>query len=527
MSMLVAVFNETSGWSGKTIDYDEATRQFVLQDHGPITAEDVLRYDAQGQVDWAREGLLEWVLQIAAARRPPAPAGTHQTEPAPTRRATAPSPVATPAALSGGGLSGWRWVWRAVAVIALFAFVVWFAVVGGASVRNGVGIAFTLLAVVLIASLAWGLVKLASRKRFAATVASLLAVSIVFAVVLWWMPHYQVIVPTDKRVLLGTKPMLTVKVKNDGLFAGTYTGSYALDGIRQADVQLPISAGQTRSVDLPVPGGTSRGRHLLVLGGTEIAAVALRPATLHVSGLKAIARTQEVGEGLPHAVSAVFTVGEGIVVIASVKNVGDVSGTFSGTIEANGKEVIAQPAEVAPGRKLPLTFPVTRTSVGLCKLQVGDAATTVMVVKPIRLANGYILRRAVSGGTAGMTIKNPLTTDAMVMLTRTGGSHAPVLAVYVRAKNQTTINNLPVGRYTEWDCEGTDWNRYTRDFLTTVDRFRWPAPLVFSSPSSSTPYLPGGTTVTTYTYWTNGVLSLGNVPGKDNAPVSVRSFPKL
>jgi hypothetical protein len=65
MTLLVAVFNQTTDWSGKTITYEEAAHQFILQDNGPIVAQDVLNYDAQGQVDWAKASLHEWVHDFA------------------------------------------------------------------------------------------------------------------------------------------------------------------------------------------------------------------------------------------------------------------------------------------------------------------------------------------------------------------------------------------------------------------------------------------------------------------------------
>ena len=72
-STLVATFNQTTGWSGRTITYEEGQRQFILQDHGPITAEDVLSYDAQGQLEWAHEGLREGVRAFADWQRTPRP----------------------------------------------------------------------------------------------------------------------------------------------------------------------------------------------------------------------------------------------------------------------------------------------------------------------------------------------------------------------------------------------------------------------------------------------------------------------
>jgi len=63
--MLVATFNATTGWAGKTITYEEGV--FSLDEHGAITPADLLRYDDKGQVSWAYEGLREWVQQLAGS----------------------------------------------------------------------------------------------------------------------------------------------------------------------------------------------------------------------------------------------------------------------------------------------------------------------------------------------------------------------------------------------------------------------------------------------------------------------------
>jgi pyruvate/2-oxoglutarate dehydrogenase complex dihydrolipoamide acyltransferase (E2) component len=90
MSLLVAVFNENSDWSGKTITYEDARHQFILQDRGAVSAEALLGYDAQGQLDWTDEGLREWTQRAAQAAAVTA-------EPAP------PSTEAAAAASPGGG----------------------------------------------------------------------------------------------------------------------------------------------------------------------------------------------------------------------------------------------------------------------------------------------------------------------------------------------------------------------------------------------------------------------------------------
>jgi hypothetical protein len=66
--MLVATFGTTTGWAGKTITFDNG--QYVLEGHGPITAQAVLEYDRQGHLTWANDGLREMVRQTASA--PPA-----------------------------------------------------------------------------------------------------------------------------------------------------------------------------------------------------------------------------------------------------------------------------------------------------------------------------------------------------------------------------------------------------------------------------------------------------------------------
>jgi hypothetical protein len=57
--MLIATFGPTTAWLGKTIVFDD--RRFVLQDHGPVTAQDVLDYESQGHLVWSSSGAREFV----------------------------------------------------------------------------------------------------------------------------------------------------------------------------------------------------------------------------------------------------------------------------------------------------------------------------------------------------------------------------------------------------------------------------------------------------------------------------------
>jgi len=63
--MLIATFGPSTGWVGKRIVYEG--QRFVLEGFGEITAQGVLEYDRQAHLDWAYDGLREWVREMAAA----------------------------------------------------------------------------------------------------------------------------------------------------------------------------------------------------------------------------------------------------------------------------------------------------------------------------------------------------------------------------------------------------------------------------------------------------------------------------
>jgi hypothetical protein len=67
--MLIATFGSSTGWAGKTITKEGDV--FVLQDHGPISAADVMEYDRQGHLIWADEGTRAWIGSLARAQTTP------------------------------------------------------------------------------------------------------------------------------------------------------------------------------------------------------------------------------------------------------------------------------------------------------------------------------------------------------------------------------------------------------------------------------------------------------------------------
>jgi hypothetical protein len=86
--MLIATFGPTTGWAGKTITREGDA--FILQDHGPISAADVMEYDGQGHLIWADQGTRAWIGSLARTQVPPhsdspvsqVPAATANSRPA-------------------------------------------------------------------------------------------------------------------------------------------------------------------------------------------------------------------------------------------------------------------------------------------------------------------------------------------------------------------------------------------------------------------------------------------------------------
>ncbi len=510
-STIVASFAPTTAWVGKTIAYEDG--QFVLEGHGPITPEAVLEHERQGHLVWAYEGLRKWVQAVALRPAVPVPAGRPVENGADTR------PSATDDGATEAAGSGVRREVVALPTILLAAFglaAVAATVVKGGYIRDGVGIACALMAGALAVLGILSVVRPSmlsrgasapspsgrSSSRLPVILACLCAAFLALAAVLWWLPHYQVIVPADRRVALDEAPAMTVTVKNRGLFPGTYRAVYKLAGQAVSTVQVPLNPGEEQPVALALPPNSPRAPYLLELGSAEIPVEVVRPAEFRVGPL-------EVDP-------SVVKVRQAVKVIASVKNIGRITGTFPGVMLANGREVDARPAEIGPGQSTTLAFTVSQSSRGPCRLRLGNARRTVMVVRPVRPRNGQVLRRRIHGGRAHLTIKNSNGIDAMFILSRTKSPRTSVLAVYVRKRSSATVGSVPDGRYIAWDCMGSDWNAYTRGFLTTGEYSRWRDPLVFSTTRSRG-----------HVRWRNWTLTLGSGESEQAIVTSSRRFPRL
>ena len=537
--MIIATFGASTAWLGKTITFDDG--RFTLEDLGQIQPQAVVEYDRQGHLKWSYDGLREWVYQtagealpaepvtpamttpaVAPAPIPPAPpvadpavlAGDvvmQGSEPYPAPHAappsapavaptpgqaytSAPPPAAAPgpppaaaapgpppaAAAPAPGARKSLAVWFVLGGVVIVALLIGFVVAGG-RLRDGFGVAFTLLAVVFVVALVVALAKPgAFRRSLPGTTPRTLqlacvgaaALCFVLAAALWWMPHYEVVAPADKRVALDDAPEIQVVVYNRGLFGGTYSAEYSVDGKQQDVVSFPLGGGQGREMTLSLPGGVERGPVLLALGGASIEAQAVTPPTFVVAPLQVSPSPAKLGDD--------------VVLTTSVKNTGDLAGTFGGALLVDGGELLKQPVELKPGQTKDVTYDLTADAAGDYDLSLGDATAGFVIVKPVRLANGYAVKRSFDGGRAYVKVINKTGSDAIAVLTRTSNKRKPVVAVYIRKGKTATIKGIPDGSYILWDCCGDDFNWTMSDFFTTVEHKRW-----VSRSSSTRPPRPG------------------------------------
>ncbi len=56
----IATFGSSTGWQGKRIVYDNG--ELMVEGIGPVSAQGVLSYEEQGQIDWASPAMRAWIV---------------------------------------------------------------------------------------------------------------------------------------------------------------------------------------------------------------------------------------------------------------------------------------------------------------------------------------------------------------------------------------------------------------------------------------------------------------------------------
>lgn len=308
---------------------------------------------------------------------------------------------------------------------------------------------------------------------------------------------------------------MLAEVQNGGLLGGTYVATLTLDGTELDEVSVETPAGETATAELTMPDDLSAGAHTVELGGETLEFTALTPPEYEVGKLKVDPDVQKVKA----------TVG----VSATVRNVGEAYGTFLGVLKVNGKEAATSDVEVeGNGGTNVVEFEFERPKPGVCKLDVDGSKGKAVIVKPVRLASGAVIKNSMGGGINKLVLDNRYPEDCMVCLTASKSSSKPLLSVYVRRRDKTTLTGLRDGEYWVFVSAGEDWNRYTDDFLTSLTRERFAKPMPLTTKrwtSSYTDYAAWTIWTTYHTQYTIYTLVFGSNKGAPGVPVSEKGFP--
>ena len=276
----------------------------------------------------------------------------------------------------------------------------------------------------------------APAQRSVPLIATLSGVAVVCAAltyVLLLMPVYSVEVVPPEQVVAAPGSIVPVEVTNGGALGGTYEAEPTLDGGAIASVSGEVSAGDATLVDVVLPDDLSAGAHTLAVGDVEYRFTALTPPDYKVGRLK--------------VEPAVVKPKQEVTVTVTVKNRGEATGDYPGTLDAGGKEVGAAETEIAGGES-----ETVRVQLHAREARQGEAGDRRLEGvadgrQAVRPANGAVLANSLAGGGNLMVFQNRYPEDAMFCLTTSKSSRKPTLVVYVRGKKIDDVNGLRDGSY--------------------------------------------------------------------------------
>ena len=343
-------------------------------------------------------------------------------------------------------------------------------------------------------------------------------VSAALTYVLLLMPVYSVEVVPPDQVVAAPGSVVPLDVTNDGALPGTFESEPTLDGTAIAAVSGDVAAGDTSLVEVVLPDDLAPGEHTLVVEDVEYPFTALTPPDYKVGKLKVTPKVVKPKQD--------------VTVTVTVKNRGEAAGEFPGTLEVGGKEVGADETWIDGGGHQLVRVTFKPDKLGRAKLAMGEAKASLMVVKPVRPANGAILRNTLAGGSGKVVFKTGYPEDVMFCLTTAKKAKQAALVVYVRGKKSTTITGLRDGSYWIYYATGKDWNHYSHDFLTYPYHGRFDKPADFTTSSWTTSYIDWGAWTkwtTQHTRYTIFTIELSpKAKTKDwTPPVAPQDFPKL
>jgi hypothetical protein len=349
-----------------------------------------------------------------------------------------------------------------------------------------------------------------------AAVVAATAAFVIFGV----LPSYSFTLAPKGQIVAAPGSKFQATVKNAGLAGGTFKQTLTVDDGQPVSVTVKVGSRGTTTADLPLPDTLTPGKHTLKFGAQSLEFTALTPARLKLGKLSID--------------KPVVKRGGKVTLTMLVYNLGEADGTFPGVLKLNGKAVETTPSPVKGTSSTMVTFEVREKQARAYKVDLSGAKGRIVWVKMERPANGAILKDAIAGGVGKVVIKNSYPQDCMVVMTaKASGKPAPLLKVYVRARQNVTISTIHDGVYYIYYARGGDWNHYNDDFLSGADHRRFPTPMTFRTSSWTTSWADYSAMMmytqrhTQYSGWTIPLGKVTNGKGVYLPPVSTAKFPGI
>ena len=198
----------------------------------------------------------------------------------------------------------------------------------------------------------------------------------------------------------------------------------------------------------------------------------------------------------------------------SVSQTGGSLSPTSGTTDSKGE---FKSTYTAPSVTTTQTYTISATASKASYISGFGSDTITINYEPRRLLTGTFLVKKLSGGRGELIIENGLSSDAVVVLSKSTRPKIALMSVYLHSENTYTITGIPDGVYILYYSFGEDWDSNSKKFTVTQTYGRFKEELEFKT-----------TTTGTHIDYTGYAATLHPVPGgtAKTEHVSEADFPE-
>jgi uncharacterized protein YfaS (alpha-2-macroglobulin family) len=169
----------------------------------------------------------------------------------------------------------------------------------------------------------------------------------------------------------GDDVVVTAQVKNTGDTAGTFEADLTVDGSIEAQDDVDLSPGQSVGMRFVITAG-SPGDHEVRLGESAV--------NLHVTDIATAAF--HVADLVIEPTGTEIEPGDEVVVTASLRNTGDVAGTFEADLTVDGAVAAQETVDLEAGQSETVRFSLVAGEAGDHPVRLGNASATLRVLGP-------------------------------------------------------------------------------------------------------------------------------------------------